>query len=57
MSGLVGLVLSLILFLHKRIKLFDAGRILTFVPAFPSGLVMLFWLEIIFFSLVEGPFS
>lgn len=57
MSGLVGLVLSLILFLHKKIKLFDAGRILTFVPAFPSGLVMLFWLEILFFSLVEGPFS
>lgn len=51
MSGFVELLV--LLFLHKKIKLFDTGSILTFVPAFPSGVVVLFWLEIIF-SLVEG---
>ena len=51
MSGFVELLV--LLFLHKNLKLFDAGSILTFVPAFPSGLVLLFWPEIIF-SLVEG---
>lgn len=44
------LVLS---FLHKNLKMFNAGIILTFVTAFPGGLVLLFWLEIIF-SLVKG---
>lgn len=44
------LVLS---FLHKNLKMFNAGIILTFVTAFPGGLVLPFWLEIIF-SLVKG---
>lgn len=50
MSGFVELLV--LLFLHKK-NLFDTGSILTFVPTFPSGLILLFWLEIIF-TLVEG---
>lgn len=50
MSGFVELLV--LLFLHKIPKLFDAGSILTIVPTFPSGLVMVFGLKL-FFSLVE----
>jgi len=45
MSGFV----KLLVLLHNNLKLFDVGSILILVPNFPSGLVLLFWLEIIFY--------